>query len=1003
MSRQLRPEGYAGRRRTNNNQHPNSDNGSVRQQSNQQQHNRASTGTPGNASIQQQNQLVNGSHTSGSPNTHMSTLQRQLHQNIDIHAVQQQQIFSPLIYDPLTHPSGFEQNNNIDQQISHRNEQGHQLPSYTWHPSSRIPSSIKSNPHGGGNKQALLHPNDLISVPDHRYQYNDNISIEAIKEDIQRMHIPTPTSSHHSNHGLARTQLFVQRDPSIESSIAPQYTSQIGTGNMTNSQMYMSDSSIHNNSDNISNHDGGRFVHTQYQINQRLERRVEGLTQKLNNMMAVQQSNLNNNQSVSADLSSIGNVSEASRIGSIVSIQNSSNKKKTHRGSRRRNKNKSSTCSNISPSPSHSERVQNREPIDILPRYTTYNGTEMVTCPVLLQPNDVVYWQYSQDMMISVQILETTRPTLMRRQPIYLAQLCTSGKQHEVRHDDLFITKDKATSLDQTGIINANTSVLTATDRLDMHALGGKISPAHMQRWSSMRSDTFKFSNFQTALDSLSLEGDSLIDIKSLHESLSIMLTSASKGATFSLPPLNELTPTITLRDIIMPPASYRHIEIAQAFYNLIARMIATRITKDSFTGTNAPRSKSIILSVANGNLDGFDQLNHLYKEMVPFLGSIHFDTQEEIAKLVIKDGMSTVEFIALAQNTKLQLDLSGIATDKNALLKQFFTQIMQTNLQTLLAHKNHDFQQFRKSTGNNQEYTAETIQSLAEFILSGSPPTVLKLTDRELELDTPSDHNVNNPSPFATSTRNSNPSNPTFHRPKYAAALANSLDEDDATVQNDIDTLNPTDEEKAAVEEMIKPFFAALSKAMNDEQKQALYSDLYFTAISQKRHRVQCEACLGNHETDQCRARGPNFQDAQLRKRVEQVNAKYGDTPKRPPVPSTPPTASFGGGRLAHKAMAIQQPEHAVLHEADDDSHELQYHSLQNSADIEATISKISDELEQSVAHDKLLVNPKLAILELAENESSNKITNDLSETRDLADAMQVGDYSVYNEQVNC
>ena len=212
----------------------------------------------------------------------------------------------------------------------------------------------------------------------------------------------------------------------------------------------------------------------------------------------------------------------------------------------------------------------------------------------------------------------------------------------------------------------------------------------------------------------------------------------------------------------------------------------------------------------------------------------------------------------------------SGIATDKNALLKQFFTQVMQSNLQTLLAHKNHDFQQFRKSTGNNQEYTAETIQSLAEFILSGSPPTVLKLTDRELELDTPSDHNVNNPSPFATSTRNSNPSNPTFHRPKYAAALANSLDEDDATVQNDIDTLNPTDEEKAAVEEMIKPFFAALSKAMNDEQKQALYSDLYFTAISQKRHRVQCEACLGNHETDQCRARGPNFLDPQLRKRIE-------------------------------------------------------------------------------------------------------------------------------------
>ena len=90
---------------------------------------------------------------------------------------------------------------------------------------------------------------------------------------------------------------------------------------------------------------------------------------------------------------------------------------------------------------------------------------------------------------------------------------------------------------------------------------------------------------------------------------------------------------------------------------------------------------------------------------------------------------------------------------------------------------------------------------------------------------------------------------------------------------------------------------------------------------------------------------------------------------------------------------MKLQQPSH--------DSYDLKYHTLSSTTEIDTTLNQISDELEHAVDNDKLLANPEFAIFNLPKNESFSKITEETQ--RDLSYAMQVADYSVYNEQVKC
>ena len=86
--------------------------------------------------------------------------------------------------------------------------------------------------------------------------------------------------------------------------------------------------------------------------------------------------------------------------------------------------------------------------------------------------------------MTPVKVLEVTEPTLIRRQPIYTVQMTSGtriGATYKVRHDDLYLSKDKATELDRYGILKANSSILTASSKLDLAAIDD-VSPLQLQQ-----------------------------------------------------------------------------------------------------------------------------------------------------------------------------------------------------------------------------------------------------------------------------------------------------------------------------------------------------------------------------------------------------------------------------------------------------------------------------------------------------------------------------------------
>jgi hypothetical protein len=67
-----------------------------------------------------------------------------------------------------------------------------------------------------------------------------------------------------------------------------------------------------------------------------------------------------------------------------------------------------------------------------------------------------------------------------------------NGQTHSARHDELFITKNKALSLDQNGVIRSNKSITTASDQLDLTAIGESYPPIITQQWANLNPEKFK-------------------------------------------------------------------------------------------------------------------------------------------------------------------------------------------------------------------------------------------------------------------------------------------------------------------------------------------------------------------------------------------------------------------------------------------------------------------------------------------------------------------------------
>ena len=589
-----------------------------------------------------------------------------------------------------------------------------------------------------------------------------------------------------------------------------------------------------------------------------------------------------------------------------------------NQGSTRHRQNASPMPSNQPlPSPDHTSGTidpHERIPVHLAPSIEHFHGQEMTTSPVMFVVNDEVYWRYTSDIFQAVRIMEVEAPTMIRRQPVYHVMLLNNDQEHDVRHDELFISSSRASILDPQGVLMANSIDLSAMDRMNLAAMDNQATPRQIQLWSAMDTNNLKLSDLISSMKEITLPSDSLVAAKNAYAQISMALLAATRGKV-DLPTLTELSPMISIRSLMVPPTTYPKYAIAMSFYQAVCQVISNQISNESFAKA-APKARSCLRTVINGEKDGIDQLYHLLKNIFPFLGAFGFDPTEVINALVATDGMQIEAFIEQALDIESQLKLAGVPIQPNQLIKRFFAQLMRSStFQPLLATKNHIFQEEMRLSGNKQEYTQESISSLSSYILRGNPPTTIAIQATSNGL--PRDLSVLPPQQSQRSTRfNKSP----FNKKIYAAMgslrqgiiedarIEHEGDEDDATVYDEADDKFDakyfTEEGQRDLISTITPILKSLNIDV-EQIPEELFQDLILAAISGIRdHDKNCEVCNGRHDADRCRARGINFLHPTLRKAVEQYNAIHGDKPKNPPLPLTPPTARFGDKKF--KAMAI-------------------------------------------------------------------------------------------------
>jgi hypothetical protein len=463
-----------------------------------------------------------------------------------------------------------------------------------------------------------------------------------------------------------------------------------------------------------------------------------------------------------------------------------------------------------------------REPLDLHPVEFISDGTKMITAPVLLREGDKAWWRYSADLTCSVEVLKCSEPTRLRVQPIYTIR-CLNGQTHDVRHSQLFITKDRATTWNRTGRITSESSLLDATNRLDAHAIGGKYPEHQILQWKNLDPSQFKLNNLQTSIKDFKLDSDSIVELKDLMAVLSSAVTGASKTGILKLPSIKNLSPSVSIRDLMMPPPTYPRYEVAKACYGNIANAISTLLNSKEFA-KNAPKAKIALSVVARGNFDGIEMLDYLLRSRIPILGATDFHPYSIIMSLQVEDGMLLInKFIALAQDIQSQLSLSAHPHDDNTLFKQFITELMKTNVHSFISAAFSAFNRFLKQNGNMLRYADESIDSVPTDLIDGKAPEVLYLTNKAHQ----SNSTTGNPSAYRNGlTKHKAKSN--FSRLKFPSMKTKEVSENSTAVQDhaSVQELDYDPEELQQAEESAADLLDKIESEYTGD-KEELYQDL--------------------------------------------------------------------------------------------------------------------------------------------------------------------------------
>lgn len=660
----------------------------------------------------------------------------------------------------------------------------------------------------------------------------------------------------------------------------------------------------------------------------------------------------------------------------------------------------------------HSDSVtsipDNTHPSDINsiladPRYTAIHNMDITEAIIggarytnlshLIPIDSIVYHQYGNDLVKPVKIREAIPPNETRNYPIYFIEYY-NGEHDTVIHDKLFVPMDRQIYKREDGIIDAACEVLSPQAQLDAATMKDR-TPHNVKLYNAMNLEYFKLDKFTAMIEKITLTDDRLSSLDRTIKNIGIATQAASTSGNFIFPTIQDLSPSKSIKSIITPPSDYVHLPRANQFIQTIAIVIDNRITDPDFV-KNAPIAKRTLSSVREGTMDGLQKLFHLIKHRFPNCGAIDFDPNSIANDTIAQDGETMADFLSYVQDAKMQLEFSSF-NQPNLLLKQVFDQVANTNFAALLATKRHDFITFRRNNPN-VEYQHETVDTIIDYLMQGDTTQVIKLITPNTNMRNSNQYLSETPANYRRAQRRfkqrSPNSNPTYAHLDVQQPSSNDEDQD----SDDQSEFSISEPEKEYIENLITPFYKSLKIEGDDSKNDEIYEGLFFKALTEQRRNgaSYCEVCQGYHTggRDGCYARGENFLDEALRRRVKQCNAQYGDKPKVPPQPRIPPAPRFRLNSNDARSPRYNSMKVSFKNPTPPPSNELRFNVMSQLDDVlDKALDDISSELEADI-NDSLPV-PKMKVLNLGANSNDS--------TRSLADAMQVADYDVYSEQVNC
>ena len=531
-----------------------------------------------------------------------------------------------------------------------------------------------------------------------------------------------------------------------------------------------------------------------------------------------------------------------------------------------------------------------------------------------------------------------------------------------------------------------------------------------------MESANFNTKNFLAGSATLAINSDEISAFKTFYGALNIQLAAAHSRNTMYLPPFGDLSPHVPLRTQIYPPSHFSGHSTVKFHLDFVGTLIHNLLDRHSLT-EKAPKARMHIDEVIHSSSDGWDVLEYLSKKTIPFLGRLDLDVDELIQNLQVSQGVHVKDFLSQVQRVSQTINIAGVKTSPNKLLKQFFTQLMRcSNLVPLIAPKYHEFRTFLTKYGPYTEYQSENVQSLVQFLLDGTANDVIELLPSA---------NENQPS---NTTRSSKYQSRPYRHQTYAALELPA----DSTVDSQEITPPPSDrrsqnqpldhEELSDVDSMLKDLVAPVLASLEFENPDENLQNLVFQAMtSMFQKKGPCKVCGGRHDADTCRARGPEFQQPWLRKAVAQYNAVHGDKPKIPPPdnPPIPQRADFGKAtNLQKRNMEVYFDESDFstttsdqnsdenssenssenFNENDLNSQGLELRAVTTNEELDNALDEIAKDLENSLDQNDLQVKPEFALLDVSTLTSSQKHTPSTPPSDDASTPMSIADYDLYD-----